>query len=432
MYGQPVVPRSQRTSGSLASTMCAVLVSMVVLGACNSDDSADGPTVPTISASSTTTTDAPGTPAPPTPPQAAGATADSLRTAFVLTRLEVDIPRATALATRANDPAMYVAGQDGKIFVIRDGTLLSKPLLDISKLVSNDPEQGLLGIVFSPDGARLYVNYTDTAGDTRVVEYQINNTGVVDPATARTLLEVEQPQANHNGGQLAFGPDALLYIGLGDGGGANDRGSGHVAGGNGQSLETLLGKILRINPEPTASSPYTIPADNPFAKGGGRPEIWSYGLRNPWRFSFDRETGDLWASDVGQDKWEEINLSPGATSRGANYGWPALEGSHRIAGDAPKGAVGPIYEYSHRATNGCSITGGYVYRGTRIPAMRGWYLFSDFCHGKIEAIRVVNGTVERASALPHTVDSPGSFGEDGSGELYVLSQTGAIFRFDPA
>lgn len=412
--------------------MCTVLVSMVVLGACDNDESADRPTAPTISAGSTTTTGAPGTLAPPTPPQAAGADADSLRTAFVLTRLEVDVPRVTALATRADDPALYVAGQDGKVFAIRDGKLVATPVLDISKRVSNGSEQGLLGIVFSPDGARLYVDYTDTAGDTRVVEYRITGTGVVDPATARTLLEVDQPQANHNGGQLAFGPDAMLYIGLGDGGGSNDRGSGHVAGGNGQSLDTLLGKILRIDPEPMAASPYTIPTDNPFAHGGGRPEIWSYGLRNPWRFSFDRETGDLWMSDVGQDKWEEINLSPGATSRGANYGWAAFEGSHRFTGDAPRGAVGPIYEYSHRDTNGCSITGGYVYRGTRIPAMRGWYLFSDFCHGKIEAIRVVNGEVERASALGHTVDSPGSFGEDGSGELYVLSQTGAIFRFDPA
>ncbi len=259
--------------------------------------------------------------------------------------------------------------------VVRGGTLVARPVLDISADVSqNGGEQGLLGMVFSPDGARLYLHYNDRSGTTQIVEYAMQGRSVVK-GSRRDLLSVAQPQANHNGGQIAFGPDGMLYIGLGDGGGAGDRGAGHVEGGNAQSLGTLLGKILRIDPLPLGSSSYTVPADNPFVgRSGARPEIWSYGLRNPWRFSFDSATGDLWIGDVGQNAWEEIDRVPAIdgrnAGRGVNFGWPRLEGTHSFSGNASAASEEPVAEYSH-ADGACSVVGGYVYRGQAIRAFAG-------------------------------------------------------------
>ncbi|MCZ7525056.1 MAG: PQQ-dependent sugar dehydrogenase [Acidimicrobiia bacterium] len=220
----------------------------------------------------------------------------------------------------------------------------------------------------------------------------------------------------------------MLYLGLGDGGGAGDEGRGHAPGGNGQSLGTLLGKILRLDPRAAGSGPYAVPADNPFVGvEGARPEIWVYGLRNPWRFSFDRATGDLWIGDVGQNRWEEIDLIPAGAAAGANLGWNLLEGTHEFRGAPPPGAVPPVFEYPH--SEGCSVTGGYVYRGPRIPQLAGAYLFTDYCDGTIRALRVEDGVLVEAD-LGVATRGPTSFGEDRTGELYVLSAEG-VLRIDP-
>jgi glucose/arabinose dehydrogenase len=344
-----------------------------------------------------------------------------------------ELERPTAMTIRAGDETLYVTEQGGRVRAIRNGQLDPAPSLDISSTVSGGNEQGLLGLAFSPDGSKLYVHYTNDNGDTRVDEYAADAAGAADPASRREVLAVEQPQANHNGGELAFGPDGLLYLGLGDGGGANDEGGGHASGGNGQSLGTLLGKILRIDPTPSAGAGYTVPPDNPFVgTAGARPEIWAYGLRNPWRFSWDEATDDLWIGDVGQGEWEEIDLATSATGggRGVNYGWNVWEGTHQFRdGDAP-GAVGPVFEYSHDGGN-CSVTGGSVYRGAAIPALHGGYVFADYCGGSLRAIVVQNGAVTQERVLPVTADSITSFGEDANGELYVLS-AGGLARVDPA
>jgi glucose/arabinose dehydrogenase len=326
-----------------------------------------------------------------------------------------------ALAIRTGDPTIYVAEKTGRVMAIRDGRVDPTPVLDLSTEVSLGGEQGLLGLAFSPDGRFLYVNYTDVQGDTRIVEYAMRGDRAV-ASSRRQLLFVDQPYDNHNGGHLLFGPDGYLYIGLGDGG------SGGDPQGNGQSLGTLLGKMLRIDPRPDGDRPYSIPADNPFVdRAGARPEIWAYGLRNPWRYSFDRATGDLWIADVGQSAWEEIDRHPAEAPAGTNYGWNLLEGSHRYAGDAPEGAIPPVYEYAH-AAGGCVVIGGAVYRGTAIPALAGAYLFADFCRGELEAIRLgADGDVEHAMLGP-TVPDVSSFGEDADGEIYVLSLDGAVYR----
>jgi glucose/arabinose dehydrogenase len=326
-----------------------------------------------------------------------------------------------AFAVRDGDPALYVAEKTGRVMAIRDGKVDPTPVLDLTGDVSLGGEQGLLGIAFSPGGRFLYVNFTDVQGDTRVVEYAMRGTRA-DATSRRQLLFVDQPYANHNGGDLVFGPDGDLYIGLGDGGSAGD------PQGNGQSLATLLGKMLRIDPRPDGKQPYTIPDDNPFvATPGARPEIWAYGLRNPWRYSFDPQTGDLWIGDVGQSAWEEIDRLPAGSPAGANLGWNLLEGSHRYVGDAPKDAIPPVYEYSH-ASGACTVIGGAVYRGGDIPALTGAYVFADLCLGELEAIRIApDGDVQHAVLGP-TVPSISSFGTDAEGELYALSLEGGVYR----
>jgi len=312
---------------------------------------------------------------------------------------------------------------DGKPFRVID-----EPVLDISADVRNQGEQGLLGMTFSPDGRRLYVHYSDTNGDTQVVSYAMTADGA-DLSTRRRVFSTAQPQANHNGGQLAFGPDGYLYLGLGDGGGAGDPDS------NGQNPGTVLGSVLRIDPDgATGNLRYSSPPDNPFATSGGAPEVWLFGVRNPWRFSFDRLTGDLWLADVGERDMEEVNLLPAQESgagRGANLGWPLFEGSIRFApGVAPGGLVAPVYEYDH--DEGCSVTGGFMYRGSAIAALADTYVFGDFCSAPVQGLRVVDGVVEAAGPIGVSVDRIASFGQDNNGELWILSLDGPVFRLLPS
>jgi glucose/arabinose dehydrogenase len=341
----------------------------------------------------------------------------------------VDDP--TAFTTRSGDPALYVTEQVGRVRAIRNGALDPRPVLDITDHVGSGGERGLLGIAFSPEGSRLYLYYTNTEGDIRVDEYAISGNSV-DAGTRRQVLAVDHPPApNHNGGQLSFGPDGQLYMGLGDGGAAGDTGVGHAEGGNGQSLDTMLGKILRIDPTPSAGRQYTIPRDNPFANGGGLPEIWAYGLRNPWRFSWDQRTGDMWIADVGQNQWEEIDFARAGRGAGANYGWNRLEGNHEFTGTPPEGAIGPVHEYSHSG-GGCSISGGYVYRGSKIPGLAGQYVYSDYCESTIRSITERDGRATDHRDLGVKANQVTAFGQDQDGELYVLSQGDGVQRIDPA
>src|SRR4051812_3237456 len=293
---------------------------------------------------------------------------------------------------------IFVVGQGGKVWVVRGGRRLAQPFLDVSSRVRAGGEQGLLGLAFAPDYAssgRFYVDYTDTDGNTRIVEYRRASADRADPSSARQLLFQEQPEPNHNGGQLAFGPDGLLYIGLGDGGGADDQ---HGERGNAQSLGTWLGKILRIDPR--HGSPYAVPASNPFAgRAGAKAEIYAYGLRNPWRFSFDRSTGDLTIGDVGQDVVEEIDFVRRGRGRGANFGWRPFEGRRSNFDEPAPGAIAPVIQQFHSDGN-CSITGGYVVRDRSLPALRGRYVFADYCRGQLLSARLRAGRAASVSRVP--------------------------------
>lgn len=333
---------------------------------------------------------------------------------------------------------LLVVEHTGSVRVLVGGHRLAKPFLNISSLVSCCGERGLLGLAFAPDYAtsrRFYVDYTNSAGDTRVVEYRrsARSANTADPTTARTVLAQEQPQANHNGGNLAFGPDGKLYIGFGDGGAGDDP---HGLLGNGQNLNTLLGKILRINPLQSGAQAYTVPADNPFVgRSDTRPEIWSYGLRNPWRFSFDRKTGGLAIGDVGQDNIEEIDWSAAPTrGRGLNFGWRPWEGTRaNFPSESAAGAVFPVAQYAH-GSGLCSVTGGYVIRDPRLKALQGRYIYADFCSNSLFTLGLKEGRLAAHSYGPlrSGVRLVSSFGEDLSGRIYVTQLDGAVYRIDPS
>lgn len=343
-----------------------------------------------------------------------------------LTEIATGLEKPVALSPRHGTNTLYIANQVGDIRAIVEGRLAATRVLDLRGKVSGGNEQGLLGLTFSRDGSHLYVDFTDTTGDTHVQEFAMTG-DVADVASRRELLFVKQPFANHNGGEVTIGPDGMLYIGLGDGGSAGDPMD------NGQDKGQLLGKILRIDPKASATGAYSVPADNPFVSDpNARPEVWQWGLRNPWRFSFDRATGDLWIGDVGQNAYEEIDFAK-AGAGGINFGWSQREGLHQYKGARPAGAVDPVYEYSH-ADGGVSVTGGYVYRGTRIPDLVGAYLFADFARGHITALQQQGGKIVRSRQLDGVVDGGlSSFGQDNSGELYALDLgRGKVLRVDPA
>ena len=325
------------------------------------------------------------------------------------------------------DGRLFIVEQRGSIRIIQDGNLLPDPFLDIQeKVISSGNEQGLLGLAFHPkytSNGLFFVNYTGKGGDTFVARYQVTtNPQLADPSTETILLRIGQPFPNHNGGGMAFGPDGYLYIGSGDGGAAGDPFN------NGQSLDTLLGKLLRLDVD--RGDPYGIPPNNPFAPGGGLPEIWAYGLRNPWRFTFDPLTGDLYIGDVGQGDWEEIDfLSAGGTG-GANFGWDLREGLHPHSGGTAEGLIDPVAEYGHDL--GCSVTGGAVVRSPSLPEWQGVYLYGDYCSGRIWGLLRGPDGAWQDRVLFETDFRITSFGEDSRSEVYVLDRGGTIYRLEPA
>jgi glucose/arabinose dehydrogenase len=413
---------------AIGVVLAAGLVGLGLAG-CGDDDG---------SASGVTTTERPATEGePPAGDSTTAPAAESPLDGIEITATpvaQVDSP--TALVVRPGSPTMYVAERAGRVRPVTvtgtgpDRTYqVGDPVLDISANVVADGERGLLDIEFSDDGGTLYVHYSlAPGGDARVAAYTMAGDDV-DTGSYRELLAVEDPFPNHNGGEMEFGPDGYLYIALGDGGGGGDPED------NGQDTQAQLGKILRIDPaNPSGGREYGIPSDNPFADGeGGRPEVWLYGVRNPWRFSFDRANGDLWIGDVGQNEWEEIDQLPAAAGggRGENLGWNEMEATHPFEGGSnPDGGVLPVFEYSH--DEGCSVTGGVAYRGSAIPGLAGAYLFSDYCQGDVRALRVRDGQVTEERSFDAHVDQLVAFAEDTGGEVYALSLLGGIYRLDAA
>ncbi|MEO8243892.1 MAG: PQQ-dependent sugar dehydrogenase [bacterium] len=333
------------------------------------------------------------------------------------------------LTSPPGDPRLFVVERTGRIKIMLQDRVLPQAFLDISGLVSGQVERGLLGLAFHPDFARngrFFIDYTDLAGTIQIAELQVAPTGnVVDPSTLTPVLSIaHRTNANHNGGWLAFGPEGALYVGVGDGGGANDK------SGNGQNRNRLLGKILRIDVD--HAKPYAIPPDNPFAKVGGAPEIFVFGLRNPWRATFD--DGLIYIADVGQNAWEEINVAQ-ITGPVQNFGWNEMEGANCFKSTQcnPAGLTLPVLTYSHN--EGCSVIGGAVYRGNSMPAVTGRYFFSDFCSGALMSFRYRDGLAEDRVNSVGDLGSLGqvtSFGQDSQGEIYVLTLDGAVLRLMPA
>ena len=329
---------------------------------------------------------------------------------------------------------LFVVEQGGRIRIIRGGAVVAAPFLDIASRISSGGERGLLGLAFHPSFAqngRFFVNYTDPGGHTHIAEFRAApGSDTADPASERLILFVTQPFANHNGGGLAFGNDGMLYIGLGDGG------SGGDPLGNGQSLQTYLGKMLRIDVDRAA--PFAVPADNPFvANPAALPAIWAYGLRNPFRFGFDRATGDLYIGDVGQNMLEEVDVGLASRRGGENYGWNIMEGSRCFrpsSGCPTAGLTLPVVEYGR--ADGCSITGGVVYRGCRTPGYQGTYFYGDYCTGLIRSFRLVNGQAQDqrdwTAALGRGIRNISSFGVNADGEIHIVDYDGEVYRVEPA
>jgi glucose/arabinose dehydrogenase len=325
---------------------------------------------------------------------------------------------------------VFVVEQAGRIRVIRGGKVLDSPFLDIRSLVTGGGEQGLLSMAFAPDYARsgrFYVYFTDKDSNQRVVEYRRATADRASTASARLVMRMDDPEANHNGGLVVFGPDGLLYIGTGDGGGADDQ---HGTRGNGQDLGSPLGKLLRIDPRASGGRPYRAPSSNPFAgRKGARPEVYAYGLRNPWRFSFDRTTGDLVIADVGQNAVEEVDFVRRGRGAGVNWGWRPLEGTRRNFDEPAPGAQAPVIEHTHDE-GFCSITGGYVVRDPQLPALRGRYVYGDYCDSRIRSVTLRAGrrTTGKVVGGLAKVGSLSSFGEDAAGRVYAVSLDGPVYR----
>ncbi len=329
------------------------------------------------------------------------------------------------LIAPAGDQRLFIVEQPGRIRVVENGRLLDTPFLDIVSKVGSGGERGLLSVAFHPQyrsNGFLFVNYTDKKGDTQIERYTASaDRNVADSRSAKLIVAIDQPYSNHNGGLNLFGPDGMLYIGMGDGG---SQGDPH---GNGQNRNVLLGKLLRINVD--RGDPYLIPAANPYASGGGRGEIWAIGLRNPWRFAFDRFSGLLYIADVGQDRFEEVDVVPMSIA-GVNYGWNIMEGPscYRSPGCNQAGLQKPALSYSHENST-CSVIGGFVYRGQRIPEIKGQYFYSDYCNSWLRSFGFADGKVTDRHEWPvGRLGSVVSFGEDSQGELYICTSSGRVYR----
>lgn len=329
----------------------------------------------------------------------------------------------------AGDARLFVVEKGGAIRIVKGGTVLPTPFLDVTPLVSNGNEQGLLGLAFDPQygtNGRFFISYTNRAGDNVLASYQVSaDADRADAASAVIRLTVPQPYDNHNGGHVAFGPDGFLYMGIGDGG------SGGDPDDHGQDRNDLLGSLLRL--DVSGATGYTVPPGNPLVgTAGARGELWDWGLRNPWRFSFDRANGDLYIGDVGQGEREEINVSPAGSGggRGLNYGWSIMEGLRCYDASTcdMTGLTLPVLDYTH--SDGCSVTGGFVYRGSAIPDLAGTYFYSDFCSGWVRSFRYAGGAATEAGSWEALAPGGGipSFGEDSAGELYVLTASGGVYR----
>jgi glucose/arabinose dehydrogenase len=330
-----------------------------------------------------------------------------------------------ALAVADDDDTLFVGERGGRVRAIRDGRVDPQPLLDLRDQVTVEGEGGLLGVAVAPDRRQLYVSFTDRRHAVRLIAVTLTGRGV-DPASRRDVLTVPQPSTRHHGGNIVFGPDGLLWIGIGDGSQGGDPDDAA------QSLAVLSGKLLRLDPTPGGSAGYRVPAANPFVhRPGARPEIWAYGLRNPWRFSFDRATGDLWIGDVGQYVVEEVDAISLRRSAGANFGWNRLEGRRRFNGSPPPRAVPPTHQYNHNGGR-CAVVGGHVYRGTQLRGLQGAYVYGDVCDGRIRALARARGQTLRHRDLGLQLPGLVSFAENRAGELYALSLGGGVYRLQAA
>ncbi len=362
----------------------------------------------------------------PESPSAAGSVSETQSRSVTLQQVGGRFRNPVHLASPPGDSRLFIVEQAGRIIVVKNGTAASEPFLDISSRVKSGGEQGLLSMAFHPNyrsNGQFFVNFTDKEGDTRVERFTVtSNPDVANESSMKLVFEVDQPYSNHNGGHILFGLDGMLYIGMGDGG------SGGDPHGNGQNPRALLGKMLRINVN--RGEPYSIPVGNPYADGSqGRQEVWAIGLRNPWRFAFDRPTGLLYIADVGQNQYEEVHVEP-ASRAGLNYGWKKMEGDQCYGSSSCNrdGLQIPQLVYNHSG-GGCSITGGFVYRGRRIPSIVGHYFYSDYCAGWLRSFRFENGrAVDRREWKTEDIGHVVSFGEDANGELYIVAENGRVWR----
>ena len=430
---------------SLQRTIMVAMCSFLVLSC--ADLGPEAPTQPIPIRAQATATAAPTPDPTPDPPAATlPSTPRSPAEPVLLAPQDIDLSLeqiATGLEkplflTHAGDSSgrLFIVEQPGRIHIWQDGALRPEPFLDIRDRVNDRAnERGLLGLAFPPDyvkSLQFYVNYSAAAGQTRISRFTVSPTNLDEawPDSEEIILEIPQPASNHNGGMIAFGTDGMLWIGMGDGGGSHDR------YGTGQNPHTLLAKMLRIDVLAEGPGTYTVPADNPWINDLWQgqtmlPEVWAVGLRNPWRFSFDRQTGDLWIADVGQDKYEEVSFVPAPLTGGLNFGWPIREGKHCLYGAdcQSEGLWAPVADFLQERGI-CSITGGYVYRGHRYPAAAGGYVAGDYCNGEIWMIVPpgVGGQEWEVVLLLDTEHNISSFGEDEDGELYLVAQEGQVYR----
>jgi glucose/arabinose dehydrogenase len=399
----------------------ALVVAAVLLGACGSDSSTQNADTNT-NATASTNDDTGGS----TPAEGRAAAGRGVRLAKV-----GDFQAPVYVTAPPGDRRrIFVVEQAGRVMIVRGGKPVAQPFLDIRSKVTAGGEQGLLSMAFAPDYAQsglFYVYYTEKSGTESIWEYHRASDDSADPNSARLVLRMADPEPNHNGGLMIFGSDKLMYVGTGDGGGGNDQ---HGARGNAQSLSSPLGKILRIDPRSSGGKPYTIPSSNPFVgRSGARGEIYAYGLRNPWRFSFDRATDDLVIGDVGQDEVEEIDFVKKGRGRGANFGWRPWEGRRHNFDEPAPSAIFPVITHTHQA-GFCSITGGYIGRDRGVPGLYGRYVYGDYCNSRLRmaTLRAGRRAQSRTLSVP-AISGVASFGEDATGRLYVTSVNGPVYRF---